>query len=69
MFFAAGRRTETLGLLAAVRLEIGERCGLIDQDAWEFVWVVDAPMFERVEHADGYAGLDRDPPPVHRTDG
>jgi aspartyl-tRNA synthetase len=56
VFFAAGRRSETLGLLAAARLEIGERCGLVDHGAWEFVWVVDAPMFERVEHPDGSAG-------------
>ncbi len=56
VFFAAGRRTEALNLLAAVRLEIGERCGLIDHEAWEFVWVVDAPMFEPVDLADGTAG-------------
>jgi len=56
VFFAAGRRTETLGLLAAARLEIGERCGLIDSGAWEFVWVVDAPMFEPVGSDDGSAG-------------
>lgn len=47
VFFAAGRRSEALGLLAAVRLEVGARCGLVDESAWEFVWVVDAPMFER----------------------
>ena len=46
IFFAAGKRADALGLLAAMRLEVGERCGLIDHDAWEFVWVVDAPMFE-----------------------
>jgi aspartyl-tRNA synthetase len=33
-------------LLGAARLEIGERCGLIDPAAWAFTWVVDAPMFE-----------------------
>jgi aspartyl-tRNA synthetase len=49
VFFAAGPRSEALGLLAAARLEIGERCGLIDRSRWEFCWVVDAPMFERVE--------------------
>jgi aspartyl-tRNA synthetase len=53
IFFAAGPRAEALGLLAAVRLEVGERCGLIDEDAWKFVWVVDAPMFERVEDESG----------------
>ncbi|MDP9101521.1 MAG: aspartate--tRNA ligase [Actinomycetota bacterium] len=45
-FFAAGARPEALGLLGATRLEVGRRCGLIDEKAWSFVWVVDAPMFE-----------------------
>jgi aspartyl-tRNA synthetase len=36
-------------LLGAARLEIGERCNLIDRNAWEFLWVVDAPMFEPTE--------------------
>ncbi|MEQ7122960.1 aspartate--tRNA ligase [Actinopolymorpha sp. B11F2] len=48
VFFAAGSRAEALGLLAATRLEVGERCDLIDHSRWEFCWVVDAPMFERV---------------------
>jgi aspartyl-tRNA synthetase len=56
VFFAAGSRSEALGLLAATRLEIGERCGLIDHDRWEFVWVVEAPMFERIELPDGTPG-------------
>jgi aspartyl-tRNA synthetase len=46
IFFAAGERTASLNLLGAVRLEIGKRCGLIDASRWEFVWIVDAPMFE-----------------------
>jgi aspartyl-tRNA synthetase len=33
-------------LLGAARLEIGKRCGLIDENAWEFLWVLDAPLFE-----------------------
>jgi aspartyl-tRNA synthetase len=53
VFFAAGKRSEALNLLAAARIEVGERCGLIDHDAWEFVWVVGAPMFEPVEGTDG----------------
>ncbi|GAA5002027.1 aspartate--tRNA ligase [Actinopolymorpha pittospori] len=56
VFFAAGPRSEALGLLAAVRLEVGERCGLIDHSRWEFCWVVDAPMFEPVENFDGSRG-------------
>ncbi|MDI2027460.1 aspartate--tRNA ligase [Saccharopolyspora sp. TS4A08] len=49
VFFGAGARAGARALLGAARLEIGERCGLIDHDAWSFVWVVDAPMFEPVE--------------------
>jgi aspartyl-tRNA synthetase len=46
IFFAAGERTASLNLLGAVRLEIGKRCNLIPDGQWEFLWVVDAPMFE-----------------------
>lgn len=49
IFFAAGDRNQSLSLLGAVRLEIGERCNLIDKSRWEFLWVVDAPMFEETE--------------------
>ncbi|MBU3715690.1 MAG: aspartate--tRNA ligase [Candidatus Nanopelagicaceae bacterium] len=49
IFFAAGERVASLALLGAVRLEIGERCNLIDRTRWEFLWVVDAPMFEKTD--------------------
>lgn len=47
IFFAAGDRQSSQNLLGAVRIEIGERCDLIDKKAWNFLWVVDAPMFEK----------------------
>ena len=46
IFFAAGDRASSQALLGAVRLEIGKRCNLIEEGAWKFLWVVDAPMFE-----------------------
>ena len=49
IFFAAGDRKSSQNLLGAVRIEIGERCDLIDKKAWNFLWVVDAPMFEKTE--------------------
>jgi aspartyl-tRNA synthetase len=49
IFFAAGERAASLALLGAVRLEIGKRCNLIDESRWEFLWVVDAPMFEKTD--------------------
>ena len=45
VFFAAGNIVPSQELLGAARLEIGRRCGLIDESAWSFLWVVDAPMF------------------------
>lgn len=46
VFFGAGTTKATRALLGAARLEIGRRCDLIDESAWAFVWVVDAPLFE-----------------------
>ena len=51
IFFAAGPVKASRGLLGAARLEIGRRCGLIDEDAWSFLWVVDAPLFEPASDA------------------
>ncbi|RCG26179.1 aspartate--tRNA ligase [Sphaerisporangium album] len=48
VFFAAGVPGPSRDLLGAARLEIGRRCGLIDESLWSFLWVVDAPMFEPV---------------------
>lgn len=50
IFFAAGDKASSQQLLGAARLEIGKRCNLINQDAWEFLWVVDAPMFEPTDN-------------------
>ncbi|MDO5079642.1 aspartate--tRNA ligase [Buchananella hordeovulneris] len=46
IFFAAGAREAARALLGAARLEIGKRVGLIDENEWSFVWVVDAPLFK-----------------------
>jgi len=46
VFFAAGATAPSQALLGAARLEVARRVGLIDESAWSFVWVVDAPLFE-----------------------
>ncbi|WGW13822.1 aspartate--tRNA ligase [Saxibacter everestensis] len=51
IFFAAGDEASSRQLLGAARNEIARRVGLIDESAWSFVWVVDAPMFEPAEAA------------------
>ncbi|MEY3728521.1 MAG: hypothetical protein RL315_136 [Actinomycetota bacterium] len=50
IFFAAGEKSESQSLIGAVRLEIGKRRNLIDNSKWEFLWVVDAPMFELTDN-------------------
>jgi aspartyl-tRNA synthetase len=51
IFFAAGPGKASRALLGAARLEIGRRVGLIDESAWKFVWIVDAPLFEPADEA------------------
>ncbi|WP_182526657.1 aspartate--tRNA ligase [Nocardioides dongkuii] len=46
IFFGAGATKSSRALLGAARLEIGRRGGLIDESAFAFTWVVDAPLFE-----------------------
>ncbi|GID27123.1 aspartate--tRNA ligase [Paractinoplanes brasiliensis] len=48
-FAAATERREAQELLGAARIEIAKRAGLIDESAWAFCWVVDAPMFEKTD--------------------
>ncbi|MFF0544299.1 aspartate--tRNA ligase [Nocardia thailandica] len=51
VFFAAGAVKSSRALLGAARGEIARKCGLIDENAWAFVWIVDAPMFEPAAEA------------------
>jgi aspartyl-tRNA synthetase len=51
IFFGAGPAKSSRALLGAARLEVGRRTGLIDESAWRFVWVLDAPLFEPADEA------------------
>lgn len=42
----SGKPSVVAASLSALRLEIGEREGLIDQNKFNFLWVTDFPMFE-----------------------
>ena len=44
----------------AVRLELGKRLDLIDEDTFAFCWIIDYPMFERDE-ATGAIGFSHNP--------
>ncbi|BAD58497.1 aspartate--tRNA ligase [Nocardia farcinica] len=51
VFFAAGPAKAQRALLGAARGEIARKVGLIDENAWSFVWIVDAPLFEPADDA------------------
>ena len=55
IFFAAGSPASARPVLGAARVEIARRLGLIDPNAWSFVWVIDAPLFELVAETDDVA--------------
>lgn len=46
IFFGAGDKKTVLDYMGRLRIKIAEDMDLIDRDAYEFVWVVDFPMFE-----------------------
>ena len=51
IFFGAGAVKSSRALLGAARGEIADKLGLINDDAWAFTWVVDAPLFEPAAEA------------------
>ncbi|MGN7131896.1 aspartate--tRNA ligase [Rhodococcoides corynebacterioides] len=51
VFFAAGPAKAQRALLGAARGEIARKQGLIDENDWAFVWIVDAPLFEPTSEA------------------
>ena len=52
IFFGAGPVKSSRALLGAARLEVGRRLGLIDEDAWSFLWVLDPPLLEPAAEAE-----------------
>ncbi len=50
LFVIAGTdRREVSEILGALRLELAREHGLVAKGAWEFLWIVDFPLFERDE--------------------
>ncbi len=46
IFFGAGDKKRVFDYMGRLRIEIANRMDLIDKDKFEFLWVVDFPMFE-----------------------
>ena len=46
VLFAADEPAAVSRVLGALRLHLGRELGLVDEDAWSFLWITDFPMFE-----------------------
>jgi aspartyl-tRNA synthetase len=51
IFFAAGKEGQAAKLAGAARTRVAEQLGLIDENRFDFCWIVDFPMFEYDEEA------------------
>jgi aspartyl-tRNA synthetase len=51
IFFAAGREAQAAKLAGAARTRVAEQLGLIDENRFDFCWIVDFPMYEYDEEA------------------
>ena len=51
IFFAAGKEGQAAKLAGAARTRVAEQLGLIDENRFDFCWIVDFPMYEYDEEA------------------
>ena len=50
IFFVADSEKRTTELAGQIRTELGKRLGLIDENVFQFAWIIDFPMFELDDH-------------------
>jgi aspartyl-tRNA synthetase len=51
IFFAAGKEGQAAKLAGAARARVAEQLGLIDENRFDFCWIVDFPMYEYDEES------------------
>ena len=57
MFFAADTNKIVWSVLGALRLELGEQMGLIDHSRFNFLWVVEFPLFEYSDEQERWVSM------------
>ena len=57
MFFVADKESVVFDVLGRLRLDFAKKQGLIDESAWNFLWVTDYPLLEWDEEAKRYAAM------------
>lgn len=50
IFFIADNEKRAIELAGQIRTELGNRLNLIDENVFQFCWIIDFPMFELDEH-------------------
>ncbi len=50
IFFIADNKKRAIELSGQIRTELGKRLNLIDENVFQFCWIIDFPMFEFDEH-------------------
>jgi aspartyl-tRNA synthetase len=55
--FGAGGSVQVSRTLGQLRLHLGRELGLIDEDAWRWLWVTDFPLFEWDEEAKRWSAV------------
>ncbi|HEY7003693.1 MAG TPA: aspartate--tRNA ligase [Gaiellaceae bacterium] len=57
VLFAADEPPMVARVLGALRLHLGRELGLVDEEAWKWVWITDFPMFEWSEEEGRWAAV------------
>ena len=57
LLFVADRPQVTMEVLGRLRLELGKSLGLIDEDQWKMLWVVDFPLLQYDEEQKRYVAV------------
>lgn len=57
LFFAADKDKTVYAALGALRLEMAQRMGLIDDNSFNFLWVVEFPLFEYSEEQERWVSM------------
>jgi len=57
VLFGAGEPAQVSRVLGQLRLHLGRELGLIDEDAWRWLWVTDFPLFEWDDEATRWSAV------------
>ncbi len=57
VFFIADKKSLTLSVLGALRLEVAKKLDIIPENKWNFLWITEFPFFEYDEETGSYVAM------------